>query len=105
MADRHDSFLLDPGFQFSAALDPHRRAAYRRAIESAFKKTGPGASVALLGWQAATLIDVVASRADRVVIVEADEELCENVHKGIVGRGLGANVVMLAEDPAEVVLD
>lgn len=99
------SILTDPGFQFSAALDPHRRAAYRRAIDAAFKQHGGKPSVALLGWQAATFIDAVASRAGRIVIVEADEELAENVHAGIVARGLGTNVVMLHEDPATVVLD
>jgi hypothetical protein len=97
--------ILDPGVQFSAALDPHRRAAYRRAIEQAFKKTGPNPSVALLGWQAATLIDVVTDNASRIVIIEEDEELSDNVHKGIVARGFGAHVEMVAENPATVKLD
>lgn len=105
MSDAADSFLLDPGFQFSAALDPHRGAAYRRAIAAAFKQLGGKPSVALLGWQAATLIDAIAPKAGRIVIVEADEELCENVHAGIVARGFGNNVVMLPEDPAAVALD
>lgn len=105
MSDNSDSFLLDPGFQFSAALDPHRRAAYRKAIEKAFTQMGPSPSVALLGWQAATLIDVVAQKAGRVVIVEEDGELCENVQSGIVARGLGENVVVVEEDPATVELD
>ncbi len=100
-----DSFLLDPGFQFSAALDPHRRSAYRRALEQAFKKIGGKPSVALLGWQAATLIDVVANRAGRIVIVERDEELADNLHAGIVARGFGDNVTMVNEDPASVRLD
>lgn len=105
MSDRADSFLLDPGFQFSAALDPHRGAAYRRAIDAAFKQLGGKPSVALLGWQAATLIDAIAPKAGRIVIVEADEELCENVHAGIVARGFGSNVVMLQESPESVELD
>jgi hypothetical protein len=97
--------ILDPGVRFSAALDPHRRAAYRRAIEQAFKRTGPSPSVALLGWEAATLIDVVANKAGRIVIIEGDSELCDNVHKGIVARGFGTHVEMVAEDPSSVKLD
>lgn len=100
-----NSFLLDPGFQFSAALDPHRRSAYRKALEQAFAKLGGKPSVALVGWQAATLIDVVAERASRVVIIEKDRELADNLHKGIVSKGYGSNVVMIAEDPATVKLD
>lgn len=100
-----ENTILDPGVRFSAALDPHRRAAYRKAIEQAFRKSGPKPSVALLGWQAATLIDVVAQKAGRIVIIEADKELCDNVHKGIVAKGFGANVEMVAEDPSTVKLD
>jgi hypothetical protein len=105
MSNRSDTFLLDPGTQFSAALDPHRRAAYRRALEQAFDSRGGTPSVALLGWQAATLIDVVANRAGRVVIVEEDAELCDDIHAGIVARGLGTNVEMVQHDPATVSLD
>ncbi len=105
MSHGSDSFLLNPGFQFSAALDPHRTAAYRRAINAAFKHVGGKPSVALLGWQAATLIDVVAPKAGRIVIVEENQELCENVHAGIVAHGFGNHVVMMQEDPATVVLD
>ena len=100
-----DSFLLDPGFQFSAALDPHRRAAYRRALELAFRKLGGSPSVALIGWQAATLIDVVAGKASRVVIIEEDRELVENLHGGIVARGHGTHVSIVSEDPRTVKLD
>lgn len=96
---------VDPGYQFSAALDPHRTAAYRRAINAAFKHVGGKPSVALLGWQAATFIDVVAPKAGRIVIVEQNEDLRENVHAGIVARGFGSNVVMVAESPETVVLD
>ena len=100
-----DSFLLDPGFQFSAALDPHRRAAYRRALEQAFRKSGASPSVALIGWQAATLIDSVAGKAGRIVIIEENRELAENIHSGIVAKGFGANVTMVSEDPRTVKLD
>ena len=100
-----ETFLMEPGFQFSAALDPHRRAAYRKALESAFDAHAGRASVALLGWQSATLIDVVAGRSDRVVIIEKDAELVESMHKGIVARGFGKNVTILQEDPAEARLD
>lgn len=100
-----DSFLLDPGFQFSAALDPHRRSAYRRALEQAFRKAGANPSVALIGWQAATLIDVVAGKAGRIVIIEQSKELAENIHSGIVAKGFGTSVTMVSEDPTTVKLD
>lgn len=100
-----ETFLLEPGFQFSAALDPHRRAAYRRAIEAAFDAHSGRASVALLGWQSATLIDVVAGRSDRVIIVEKDAELVETMHKGIVSRGYGKNVTIVHDDPVTVEMD
>lgn len=100
-----ETFLMEPGFQFSAALDPHRRAAYTKAIESAFDAHPGRASVALLGWQSATLIDVVAGRSDRIVIIEKDEELVESMHKGIVARGFGKNVKIIHDDPAQARLE
>ena len=105
MTDTKHSFLAEPGFQFSAALDPHRSAAYRQAIGDAFDQLGGKRSVALLGWQAATLIDVVAPRASRIVVVESDPAMCENVQGGLVARGFGTNVTIVHDDPATVVLD
>ncbi len=99
------SFLLEHGVQFSAALDPHRRAAYQRALESAFKQFAGKPSIALMGWQAATMIDIVAGRASRIVIVEGDDELVEGIRNGLVEQGLGKDVQILHEDPTTVALD
>lgn len=99
------SFLLDAGVQFSAALDPHRAAGYRRAIKAALDAHGNQPSVALLGWQSATLIDAVAGRAKRIVIFEQDPELAENVQAGITAHGLGDGVTVVQQDPATATLD
>lgn len=98
-----DTFLLEPGFQFSAALDPHRRSAYRRAIESALALLPARPSVALIGWQAATLIDVVAPHSARIIIVEDDPTLLESLRIGVEQRGFD-NVQVLAESPQAVQL-
>lgn len=97
-----ETFLLEPGFQFSAALDPHRRAAYERAIVAASTQCGGAPSVALLGWQAATLLDAVVSRASRVVIIENSPEFFESIALAIAARGYGDAVTLLREDPATV---
>lgn len=99
------SFLLEPGFQFSAALDPHRRAAFTQAIEHALAKHSGDVSIAFLGWQAATLIDLVHKRAQRIVIVEDDPEFVDALQHGLVSRGFGTNVTIIHEAPADVVLD
>lgn len=99
-----ETFLLEPGFQFSAALDPHRRAAYERAIISASAELGGKPSIALLGWQAATLLDVAVSRSSRVVIIENNPDFFESVHHAITTRGYGESVTLLDEDPVTVQL-
>lgn len=99
------TFLMEPGFQFSAALDPHRAAAWRSAITDALDLLGDGASVALLGWQAATFIDVVIGRADRVVVVESENDMLDLVARGLESNGWADDVELLLQDPATFRLD
>jgi len=100
-----DTFLLESGFQFSAALDPHRRSAYSRAIVEACKQVGGKPSIALVGWQAATLLDVALPLCDRVVIVESQDEFFVSIQQALLAQGLGEKVTLLKEDPAAVALD
>lgn len=96
------TFLMEPGFQFSAALDPHRAAAWRSAISDALGLLEDKPSVALLGWQAATFLDAVVERAGRIVVVEADEEMLELVARGLETNGWADQVELVRQDPAHV---
>lgn len=100
-----DTFLLEPAFQFSAALDPHRRNAYEKAIREAAKKMGGTPSIALIGWQAATLVDVALEVSERVFIVEKNPALFESIQNAVMTRGIGKNVSLFREDAASVHLD
>ena len=93
-----DTFLLEPGFQYSAALDPHRRSAYRRAIDAAFAALPSKPSIALIGWQAATLLDYVTDRAGRVVIIEDNPTLADSIRAGLSSNG-HTSVTFLADSP------
>ncbi|MBA2664957.1 MAG: hypothetical protein H0U74_21905 [Bradymonadaceae bacterium] len=103
MSKRSDTFI--PGFEFSAVLDPHRRRSMQRALDSVLAELGERPSIAFLGWQAATLIDTIYERAGRIVIIEPDEELLENVQRGIVAHNFGTKVTLLHEDPSTARLD
>lgn len=96
-----------PGYAFSAALDPHRRASLAKALKTVFdaKLHGPTPSVALVGWQAATLLDVVYEQAGRIVIIEEDEEVLESIQRAIVAQGMGSKTTLLAASPLMVGLD
>lgn len=100
-----DTFLLESGFQFSSALDPHRRSAYSRAISEACQQVGGKPSIALVGWQAATLLGVALPLCDRIVIVEQQEELFDSIRQALMAEGLGGKVTLLKENPATVTLD
>jgi predicted RNA methylase len=99
-------FSRSAGDRFSAALDPHRRQSMERALTVALDEcTADEPSVALVGWQAATLIEVAYERAARVVIIEDDSELIDSIEKGLLARNLGKKVKLVTEAPGEVSLD
>jgi len=99
-----ETFLLEPGFQFSAALDPHRRSAYRRAIDAAFATLPAKPSFALIGWQAATLLDFVADRAGRIIIIEDNPTFLESIRASVEARG-ASNITIVTQSPATAKLD
>lgn len=99
-------FSTTAGEQFSAALDPHRRRSMRRALAAAFAECGAKQpTVALVGWQAATLVEAAYAQAGRVVIIEEDPALVDSIEKGLVACDLGKKVKLVAESPLEVSLD
>jgi hypothetical protein len=102
-----DHTSLTTGASFSTALDPHRRQSLQAAIDQVFDELEDGEtpSVALVGWQAATLIDSVYERADRLVIIEEDERYLESIRQGLRAQDRGKKVQLLPESPAEVDLD
>lgn len=95
------------GEEFSAALDPHRRQSMVRALDAAFADWSGKAkpSVALVGWQAATLVDAIYERAGRVVIIEDREELVDSIQKSLAAHNYGKKIKLVAQSPAEVRLD
>jgi hypothetical protein len=99
------TFLLEPGFQFSAALDPHRASSWRAAIADALSLLESKPAVALLGWQAATFIDAVVDKAGRIVVVEASQEMLDLVARGLETNGWESRVELLLADPETVALD
>ncbi len=103
MSKRSDTLI--PGFEFSAVLDPHRRNSMERAINAVFAQHNQPLSVALIGWQAATFIDIIHPRANRIVIIEPDPDLLENLQRGLISHNLGSHVTVLQENPATARLD
>lgn len=99
------TFLLEPGFQFSAALDPHRASAWRAAITDALDGLGGKPSVALLGWQAATFLDAVVGRAAKIVVVEESSEMLDLVARGLETNGWTEQVELLRAEPDRLALD
>jgi hypothetical protein len=99
-------FSRPAGDRFSAALDPHRRQSMERALTVALEECAvPEPSVALVGWQAATLIENAYEQAARVVIIENDKELIDSIEKGLLARDLGKKVKLVTEAPGTVSLD
>jgi hypothetical protein len=99
------TFLLEPGFQFSAALDPHRASSWRHAIADALELLEDHADVALLGWQAATFIDAVIGRANRIVVIEETQDMLDLVARGLEANGWIDQVELLLSNPERVALD
>ena len=100
--------LSGAGMQMAAALDPHRRGALTRAIDSVFAEGrfgDQGPRVVLLGWQAATALELVVERARAVTVVEPDEELAGSIEAGVQAGGFGGKVSLLREDPRRVKLE
>lgn len=97
---------LTKGRSFSEALDPHRRQSLLAAVEQVMAdRQGEAPSVALIGWQAATLVDAVYEAASRVVILEDDPELVESIQQGLAGQQRGKKVTLIEQSPADVELD
>lgn len=93
------------GEAISQALDPHRRASVREALDRVLG-TGAGAKkVALLGFQAATFFEDVASRVEKVVIVEQGPEMMDKLRRAVVTRKLGDKIKLVDAEPTEAALD
>lgn len=103
MSRKSDTHI--PGYEFSAVLDPHRRRSMKRALKAVVGDFGDQPSIAFVGWQAATLIPTIYERAGRIVVIEGDAELLDNVQKGLVAQDLGKKVTLLNVDPARATLD
>lgn len=89
----------------SSALDPHKRAAMLRAIDVALAQRDAPPSVALIGWEAATLLDAIYHRADRVLIFEQDPELVESIRHSLAAKELGAKVLLFEQPLDQINLD
>lgn len=104
MTTRQD--ISDTGQTFSVALDPHRRRCLQAAVDRVFEnRAGESTSVALIGWQAATLLDGLYERAEHVTIVEDDERLVESIRQGLRAQDRGKKVRIVTEPPETVELD
>ncbi len=100
-----NSKALLSGEAISQALDPHRRASVREALEQVLG-TGAGAKkVALLGFQAATFFAEVAPKVEQVVIVESGSQMVEKLQRAVVSRKVGDKVKLVDAEPAQVSLD
>lgn len=100
------TFETSDSEQISAALDPHRRESMLAALRAVFDDLGAEEpSVALVGWQAASLLAKVYDRAGRIVIVEDRASLVESIEKGLRTLDVGKKVQLITEAPADVVLD
>ncbi len=93
------------GEAISAALDPHRRASVRRALDKVLESVGGAKRVALLGFQAATFFEDIAEQLEELILVEARSAAVERFQRAIVSRKLGDKVRLVEADPAGVVLD
>jgi hypothetical protein len=99
---------LDDGERFSSALDPHRRRSLIQAFETTVRQSNTPLeqlSVALIGWESATLVGEVYDDVGRVVIIEDAPHRIESIQEGLAARDLGKKVELIEADPAEVSLD
>ncbi len=94
------------GETFSVALDPHRRACLAEAIEAVFERRGGEIErLALIGWKAATMLEVVRERADEIVVVEDDDRLVDSIRQGLLAQDRGKKVRLVSEAPDAVALE
>jgi hypothetical protein len=100
------SFTNSASDQMSAALDPHRRESMLHALRAVCEGfQGEGPTVALVGWQAATLLGEVYGLASRFVVVEDRTDLVESVEKGLRSLDVGKKVELVTQSPVDVELD
>ncbi len=100
-----NSKTLLGGEAISQALDPHRRASVREALDAVLAKGAGAKKVALVGFQAATFFQEVAPRVAKVVIVEDGAKMVEKLQRAVVSRKLGDKIKLVDADPASVTLD
>lgn len=94
------TLLLDQGIQFSAALDPHRRLAYQRALVDALAKyQDPLPTIAVLGWQATTLLDVFSNKVSHITIIEDEADFVTSIRSAIEKKNLSDKVTIVESDP------
>lgn len=103
MSKRSDTLV--PGFEFSTVLDPHRRASMERAIKTVFDQHDEKISIALIGWQAATFINILHEHASHIVVIEPDADMLENLQRGLIAHDLGTQVSVIQQDPTSAKLD
>jgi hypothetical protein len=93
----------------SSALDPHKRAAMLRAIDVALTHHHAAhdapPDVALVGWEAATLLDAIYHRASRVLIFEQDPELAESIRHSLAAKELGGKALLFEQPLDQINLD
>lgn len=100
------TFETSASDHMSAALDPHRRESMLHALDEVFEAFDERAtSVALVGWQAATLLGEVYDRAERFVIIENREALVSSIERGLRSLDVGKKVQLVAQSPETVALD
>ena len=96
------------GSRLSAALDPHRRASLVQALdvvlESYEDADDEAPRIALIGWEAATLIDAIYDRAGEIVVIEERDSLVESIQEGLFNQEFGQKVTLADESPSTVEL-
>jgi hypothetical protein len=89
--------MLHHGDLVSSALDPHKRAAMLRAIDVVLAASPQPLSVALIGWEAATLLDAVYHRANSVLIFEQDPALIDSIRASLAAKELGGKITLFEQ--------
>lgn len=97
--------MTQHGDLVSSALDPHKRAAMLRALDVVLASAKTPPSVALIGWEAATLLDALYHRASRVLIFEQDPELVESIRHSLAAKELGGKVHLFTQPLDQIALD
>lgn len=102
----NETFTTAASDHMSAALDPHRRESMLHALDEVLDTfDGAAPSVALVGWQAATLLDAIYERAERFVVIEDRDALVESIQKGLRTLDVGKKVELVTRSPDAVVLE